>query len=127
MFCTHCGKEIDNNTVICPHCGVPANAAKNNAKALTETNAEKNPIAYISLAGALVCVLSWIFFTVCIFTYGSMVTVTGLSTIISGLAGLFCGIYGICKKASTQEKQCSLAGLILSAIFIFGLLLVCVI
>ena len=23
MFCTNCGKEIDNNAVICVHCGVP--------------------------------------------------------------------------------------------------------
>lgn len=23
MFCSKCGKEIDNEAVVCPHCGVP--------------------------------------------------------------------------------------------------------
>lgn len=23
MFCSHCGKELNNEAVVCPHCGVP--------------------------------------------------------------------------------------------------------
>ena len=23
MFCTNCGSQIDDNAVVCPHCGVP--------------------------------------------------------------------------------------------------------
>ena len=28
MFCKNCGKEIDDNAAICPHCGVVVNSAQ---------------------------------------------------------------------------------------------------
>ncbi|ERJ13183.1 TM2 domain-containing protein [Haloplasma contractile] len=28
MYCSKCGKEIDNDAVVCVHCGVPTNNAK---------------------------------------------------------------------------------------------------
>lgn len=48
MFCSKCGKEIDNEAVICPHCGVPTqnyqapqqqpNVVINNSNANVNTN-----------------------------------------------------------------------------------------
>lgn len=29
MYCSNCGKEIDPNAVVCPHCGVPTKNANN--------------------------------------------------------------------------------------------------
>ena len=38
MFCSKCGKEIENEAVVCVHCGCPTQNFKN------ETNAKDQPI-----------------------------------------------------------------------------------
>lgn len=50
MFCTHCGKEIDDNAVICPNCGVTTEKFKQTRPAAQQTQ-ETNGIA----VAALVC------------------------------------------------------------------------
>jgi len=47
MFCKNCGTEINDNAVICPHCGVQVaniGAAANNSNACKDTS---NPIAIV--------------------------------------------------------------------------------
>ena len=40
MFCKNCGKEINDNAAICPHCGVQVQPLK-------QTNGETNTIAVV--------------------------------------------------------------------------------
>lgn len=43
MYCSKCGKEIDNEAVICPHCGVPtANYQTTNPTQVFVHNAPPN-------------------------------------------------------------------------------------
>lgn len=44
-FCRKCGKEIDNEAVICPHCGVPQQNAQQEAKPVD--NRKATPIEMI--------------------------------------------------------------------------------
>lgn len=45
MFCTNCGKEIDDNAVVCPYCGV---ATKNMAAASAPAvGSQKNTLALV--------------------------------------------------------------------------------
>ncbi len=42
MFCTNCGQQVDDNAVICPHCGVPIYG-----KSLSPQQKETNTLALI--------------------------------------------------------------------------------
>ncbi len=94
MFCSHCGKEINDNAVICPHCGVATDNLKRQTTAATPApaSAESNTLAIVGFV---------------------------LSFIIA-IAGLICSIMGY-KKAQEpgmngNGKGLALAGIIISAI-----------
>lgn len=55
MFCTNCGKEIDDNAVICPGCGVPTDNMKKAAPAPASAPApaQKNTMALVGFILAL--------------------------------------------------------------------------
>lgn len=42
MYCKNCGKEIDNNAIVCPHC-----CAQVNRTAITPAREESNTIAIV--------------------------------------------------------------------------------
>ena len=54
MFCKNCGKEIDNNAFVCPHCGVKVATAEPQKE-------ETNVFAGLSYLGILIPLLGWIF------------------------------------------------------------------
>lgn len=63
MYCKHCGKEINDNAIVCPNCGV---ATDNMAKA-TPVPAQKNTMAlvgfilsfFMPLVGLILSVLGY--------------------------------------------------------------------
>lgn len=54
MFCKNCGKEIDNNAFVCPHCGVRVVADEPQAEGA-------NVFAGLSYLGIIIPLLGWIF------------------------------------------------------------------
>lgn len=54
MFCKNCGKMIDNNAYVCPHCGVKVTVDEPKQ----ETT---NVFAGLSYLGILIPLLGWIF------------------------------------------------------------------
>ena len=61
MFCTNCGKEINNQAVICPHCGVPTQNC-NLTQVYTRQNNDKNGIAIAGfVCSFFIPLLGWIF------------------------------------------------------------------
>ena len=52
MFCKNCGKDIDDNAVVCPNCGV---ATDNMAKS-TPAPAQKNSMA---IAGLIISIIAY--------------------------------------------------------------------
>ena len=62
MFCNHCGKEIPDEAVICPHCGCqikslqPAQKTSNSAKTLAIVGFILS--FFISLAGLIVSIVA---------------------------------------------------------------------
>ena len=63
MYCKNCGTEINDNAVICPHCGV---ATDNYAKS-TAVSEQKNTLAlvgfilsfFVALAGLIVSIIAY--------------------------------------------------------------------
>ena len=47
MFCNNCGKEIDDNAVVCPHCGVAVNTKSYNGQSQFQPQADNNTIAIV--------------------------------------------------------------------------------
>ena len=60
MFCTYCGVEINDEAVVCPHCGCPVRSnfsLEQNKK--TENNGET--LGIVAIVTALFCpIASWI-------------------------------------------------------------------
>lgn len=52
MFCSKCGKEISDDAVICPNCGVPTNnyqGASNQPKSKVDDGSNVNTMSIIAL------------------------------------------------------------------------------
>ncbi len=90
MFCNNCGKEIDDNAVVCPHCGVAVNMKSYNSQFQPQT--DSNTIAIIGF------VFSFLF----------------------ALVGLICSIIGFnkAKNEGAPHRGLALAGIIISAVSI---------
>ena len=87
MYCKNCGSQIDDRAVVCPHCGVPVNAATsaNNSGAQ-----EGNTIAIVGF------VLSFFF------------ALVGLICSVMG--------YNKCKNEGAPYKGFAIAGIVISAV-----------
>ena len=90
MFCNNCGKEIDDNAVVCPHCGVAVNTKSYNGQSQFQPQADNNTIAIVGF------VFSFLF----------------------ALVGLICSIVGFnkAKNEGAPHIGLALAGIIISAI-----------
>ena len=63
MFCKNCGKEVNDNAVICPNCGVPTDNYNRSASAPEQ----KNTLAlvgfilsfFVSIAGLIVSIIAY--------------------------------------------------------------------
>ena len=57
MICKNCGKDIDDNAVVCPYCGVQVSAL-NSTAATTSANEVKN-VNGVGIASFIVGLLSF--------------------------------------------------------------------
>ena len=96
MFCKVCGKEINDQAVICPHCGC--------AVEKKQEEVEK-PISILSILG-FVLGLVGIFFS-----YYLILPIAGL--VIS-----ICGVYRA-KKCNQKLAGLGIAGIVLSSVWLF--------
>ncbi len=99
MFCTNCGKEINDNAAICPYCGVVAN--KN---ALSNASSNTNQSNTMAIVGFI---FSFFF----------------------ALVGLICSIIGFKRapEFGGNGKGLALAGIIISSISIIITIIVFVV
>ena len=86
MFCKNCGQEVDDNAVVCPHCGVQVGKIETPAS----TNTEGNTIAIVG------------------FVFSFLIALVGLICSIMG--------YKNAKNNGAPYKGLALAGIIISAV-----------
>ena len=100
MFCTNCGKEIDDNAVICVHCGVPTHnmiGARNVINAQQQQQPAKSINAF-GLAGFIVSLVSlWL----------------GVYLCITAIVGLSLSIVGMVKAKNHRLNGFAIAGLVI--------------
>lgn len=89
MFCKNCGSEIDDQAVICPHCGVPVQNTANAGNQLQAQN-QGNPMAIVG------------------FVFSFLIAIVGLICSIMG--------YNKAKNEGLPYKGLALAGIIISAV-----------
>ncbi len=87
MFCKNCGKEINDNAVVCPHCGVQVSNVQ------TTSNASSNENNTIAIVG---------------FVFAFLMPLVGLICSCIG--------YKKAKNEGLNNKGLALAGIIISAI-----------
>ena len=62
MFCAKCGKELDNDAVVCPYCGVPTGNFRLGTNGEDVNVPQTNGIAIAGfVCSFLVPVLGWVF------------------------------------------------------------------
>lgn len=97
MYCTHCGKEIDDKAVICINCGVPMHSLRTIVPANT---AEPKRANSLGIAGFVISILSvWLGVLFCI------PSILGLVFSIVGMANM---------KKYNSANGLAIAGLVLS-------------
>ncbi len=113
MFCKNCGKEIDDNALVCPNCGVATE--KMNQEVATEAPAQEQKVNVCAIIGfilALVgCVVEW--FSI---IFGVIILVAGLVLSIVGLV--------LANKKTNNLKGLAIAGLVISILGIVFIILI---
>ena len=106
MFCKNCGKELDDNAVICPNCGVPTDKLY-----AQQPLSEPKKINGIGIAGFVVGLLGLL--------GGNYLF------LIPGIIGLILSIVGVVHmKKCNSANGLAVAGLIVGIVsFIFWLLI----
>lgn len=118
MFCKNCGKEIDDNAVVCPNCGVATEKMNETAAAATQTGEKKTNV--LAIVGFVLSLLTGAFsYIPAVGSYISMVM---------WVAALVLCILGIKKaKEGYNLKGLAIAGLVLCIVdivlIIIGLVL----
>ena len=98
MFCKNCGKEIDDNAVVCPHCGVST----------AKPSEEKKPVNGLGIAGFVISLLSlWL----------------GVYFCIASVIGIVLSSVGLAMRSKKSVNGLAVAGLVLGCVslFIWGL------
>ena len=108
MYCTNCGKEIDDNAVICVHCGVATDNYFELNKVSTESNLPLNKVETEQRTNGL---------GIAAFVVGLVSLEMGMFFLIPCVAGLILSIIAMknrekCTKCNGLAK----AGLILSIV-----------
>lgn len=96
MYCTHCGKEINDDAVICVNCGVPT---KNMQASMQAGAVEEKKLNAFGVAGFVVGILSlWL----------------GAYFLVASAVGLTLSIVGMVKMKNCKTNGFAIAGLIIS-------------
>lgn len=105
-FCVYCGKEVEENDNVCGNCG----KAINNDIQNTMNVIYKNKTDGFAITGFVLSIISIV------------------SCGISSILGLIFSIIGLsnCNKNNKDGKGFAIAGIIISAIMIFALILLCI-
>ena len=99
MFCKHCGKEIDDDVIVCPNCGKQVQelkAEKNDTPIIVNNSAVANASAVATTPMAMRAKNKWVAFCLCLFLgfFGAHKFYEG--KILFGIVYLFtCAFFGI--------------------------------
>lgn len=108
MFCSKCGKEIDNSAVVCPNCGCPTgngqpqqSAQPNYKQQPTQANYQQNAYNAQPMTAEQASATA---------ESGGLARAAVICAILIPIAGIICGIIGIAKyKDPSYKKQCIIA------------------
>ena len=122
MYCTICGKQLPDDALLCPQCGVPVKSAKKTEPQvkLGETK-KRNPF---SLVGFLIVLVANVFLCLCtniaVFTSAEISSAVVWVAIGVMLVGLGLSIAGLVTKRThgTGGKWLAIVGIILAAALI---------
>lgn len=121
MYCGNCGKELCDDAVVCPYCGVPTQKY-NNSSATPQTN-------HFAKAGFVLSMVANISFLGLIGSFSRSIGGLAFVGLIWGLAGFIFSLIGLirAKKLQNSGKGLAIAGVTVGAvIFAFWLLVLLV-
>lgn len=99
MFCSKCGKEIDNSAVVCPNCGCPTGNGQPQQSA--QPNYQQNSYNAQPMTAEQASATA---------ESGGLARAAVICAILIPIAGIICGIIGIAKyKDPSYKKQCIIA------------------
>ena len=131
MYCYHCGKEIANEALMCPHCGAPTknyNAAKQEEITPVTSNGMKTKA--LSVAGLVLSIIAFVtgvvFTAITLKYYYSSFVFIGELTILPALVGLSIGIYVLVLKDRSNKvaRDCAICSTVFTSIILLFLFIV---
>ena len=104
MYCKTCGKEINDNAVICPHCGC---STKHEPDGIKSDSADKNNL--MSLLGFILSLVSFVLYFL----------------VVVSIIGLIFSIIGLiqCNQRGERLKGLAITGIILSSVSVIFMVL----
>lgn len=123
MYCKNCGKQLSDEAIMCPDCGMPT-GVKANAPAVNENenkNAHKSNAKAIALIGFVFACIAFF----CTIVIGSAILDGGYLylpdglTVLPALAAIGMGIYALCSREGGAAKVFSIINVSISGFTIF--------
>jgi len=114
MFCTNCGKELNDNAYACPYCGALINSEteKNHKPSVAK---KPNTVGRLSLIFAIATlVVNWVFNVILAMEFVPAIWLAGniLTVALSGVAVVL-GLVGLLKyRENNWEKAFPISGLV---------------
>ncbi len=108
MFCVHCGKEIKDEAIFCPHCGV----ATHNYKAVAESQPKALPVRKEFNVIALIGFVMSIVAVVLIFIEMSVFLLAVITALVLSIVG------AVNSKSCNSGIGFAAAGIAISLVFI---------
>lgn len=130
MYCSHCGKEISAQAIMCPFCGEPTkNAPIKTAEPEVTTSVQGDKVTGLSIIGLILAMFAFVTgiifgaFFYCFSSSVVLIYIIGATTILPGLAGLSLGAYvhNVSGKTNGTAKLCAVTAIVLSVIVLLFL------
>ena len=132
MFCSHCGKELADEAVMCPNCGTPTKNMTVN-KLQSPKDAHSTGISAVVLTLSIIAFVTGIVFGAFFYVYRNAVLllyVISAVTILPALVSLSLGIYLLSTSAKSGNAKAmsvvavTLSAIVLTFLFISGCIIV---
>ena len=132
MFCTNCGKQLDDNAVVCVHCGVPVKNSRQGApvqgqmsqplqQPVQPKNTNKIGVAGFAVGTASIIFSVYLFFIGMLFSvYSRTVLIPIIFCLLLPIAGTVISSVGIAKRKKYERfNSLAIAGLPVSLFSLF--------
>lgn len=118
MYCKHCGKELADEAIMCPDCGMPT-GIKPAHKPAPPADGHTAPLGTIALFLALFSFVTGIVYGAFFYTYVAsaiLLYIIGTASILPGLVSICLGIAVLHRCETERDRSFAIASIVLAGV-----------